>query len=72
MKLLKDINEKESHKRLMAVCLMTIGIIIVIVGIFMAYKFPEFETPDFIYNALYWLFGSGLALSGATLVERKK
>lgn len=71
MDTLKDINNKTSHKRLLSIVIFSNALVLIIFASIMSYVYPEQPTPKFIYTALYWLFGTGLSLSGSTLLERK-
>lgn len=72
MNFLKDINEKDSHKRLISLIGFGLASLLVLSTYILSYVFIEFPAPEFSYYAIYTLFGVSGYTTTATLMEKKK
>ncbi len=72
MNFLKDINEKDSHKRLISLIGFVLASLIVLSTYILSYVYIEFPTPEFSYYAIYTLFGVSGFTTATTLMEKRK
>jgi predicted membrane channel-forming protein YqfA (hemolysin III family) len=72
MRFLKDINQKDSHKRLISIISFSMACVLILATYVLSYIYLEFPTPKFSYYAIYSLLGVSGFTTTATLMERKK
>lgn len=71
MRFLKDINQKDSHKRLISIIAFGMACVLIIATYILTYVFPGFPTPKFSYYAIYSLLAVSGFTTTSTLIERK-
>jgi Kef-type K+ transport system membrane component KefB len=72
MRFLKDINQKDSHKRLISIIAFGIACVLTLATYVLSYVYLEFPTPKFSYYAIYSLLAVSGFTTTSTLIERKK